>query len=119
MINIYSLRDMESAARNDIRLMWLTDEIQPSHQAISTFINQHLRKNIKEIFTEINKYIITEDKVDIDILYIDGTKIESKSNKYKFVWRGAIEKFEIKLHQKITKLMHALNETYKTNDFIF
>lgn len=50
MINIYSLRDMEKAAENDIRIMWLTDELKPSHQAISRFINEHLQVSIKDIF---------------------------------------------------------------------
>ena len=48
MINIYSLRDMEKAAENDIRIMWLTDELKPSYQAISRFINEHLQVSIKD-----------------------------------------------------------------------
>ncbi len=91
MINIYSLRGMESAARNDIRLMWLTDEIKPSRQAIGNFINNYLSKSIDDIFKEINNYIIKADNVNTDILYIDGTKIESKANKYTFVWRGSVD----------------------------
>ena len=75
MINIYSLRDMENAAQNDIRIMWLTDEISPSHTTIMNFINEHLSKNIKEIFYELNRYIIENDNVNTDNVYIDGTKI--------------------------------------------
>ncbi|RRD89892.1 IS1182 family transposase, partial [Clostridiales bacterium COT073_COT-073] len=30
-----------------------------------------------------------------------GTKIESVSNKYRFVWRGSVEKHQAKLHAKI------------------
>ncbi|CCV64379.1 Transposase, fragment [Alteracholeplasma palmae J233] len=36
MEKIQSLRAMEKAARNDIRIMWLTDELMPSHQTIKT-----------------------------------------------------------------------------------
>jgi len=64
IINIYSLKAMEEAARNDIRLMWLTDEIKPSHQAIGDFINNHLIKNINDIFKEINNYIIKEENIN-------------------------------------------------------
>ncbi len=119
MINIYSLRGMESAARNDIRLMWLTDEIKPSHQAIGNFINNHLSKSINDIFKEINNYIIKTDNVNTDILYIDGTKIESKANKYTFIWRGSVDKFEAKLHLKITKLMKNLNKEYNPYNISF
>ena len=37
MEKIQSLRAMEKAAKNDIRIMWLTDEMKPSHQAIKIF----------------------------------------------------------------------------------
>src|SRR5690625_7911937 len=106
---------MESAARNDIRIMWLTDELTPSHQTTRYFINNHLSVSIKDIFTEINKYIISEEKIDTDVVYVDGTKIESFSNKYKFVWRGSIEKYSINLHKKITKIIKNLNKDYKTS----
>ena len=59
MINIYSLRAMGSAAGNDIRSMWLTNEIKPSHQAIGDFINNHLSKNINEIFI----YVIIKSSI--------------------------------------------------------
>lgn len=119
MINVYSLRGMENAVRNDIRLMWLTDEIKPSHQAIGNFINNHLSKSIDDIFKEINNYIINTDNVNTEVLYIDGTKIESKANKYTFVWRGAVEKFEAKLHLKITKLIKSLNKEYNPYSISF
>src|SRR5690554_2389561 len=119
MINIYSLRDMEQAAKNDIRLMWLIDEIKPSHQAIGNFINNHLSKNIKEIFKELNEYIINVENVDQDVIFIDGTKIESKANKYTFVWRGSVEKFEAKLHLKISKLIKKLNKEYNPTNISF
>lgn len=119
MINIYSLRDMEKAAKNDIRIMWLTDEITPSHQAIGNFINKHLTTSLKDIFKELNDYIIKNDNVNTDIIYIDGTKIESAANKYTFVWRGAVEKFESKLHLKITKLIKKLNKEYNPSGISF
>lgn len=101
---------MEKAAQNDIRIMWLTDELKPSHQAISRFINEHLQVSIKDIFIHLNKYIIEREQIDINKVFIDGTKIESVANKYTFVWRGSIEKFELKLHLKVTKLIKQMNK---------
>ncbi|WP_026391958.1 transposase [Haploplasma modicum] len=99
--------------------MWLTDEISPSHQAIGNFINKHLTTSLKDIFKELNEYIIKNDNVNTDIIYIDGTKIESVANKYTFIWRGAVEKFESKLHLKITKLIEKLNKEYNPSGISF
>ena len=34
-------------------------------------------------------------------LFVDGTKIEANANKYSFVWKKSVTKYEIKLHAKI------------------
>ena len=43
--------------------------------------------------------------VSLDVEYIDGTKIESKANKYTFVWRKTVEKNRSKLLEKIKVLL--------------
>ena len=112
MENITSSRDMAKAAQHDIRLMWLTDELMPSHQAISEFMKHRLKDRIENIFYDLNRYIIDTEKIDTDKLYIDGTKIEANANKYTFIWKGSIEKFRDKLYRKMTKGIEELNEHY-------
>lgn len=119
MEKIQSLRQMEKAARNDIRIMWLTDELMPSHQTIKTFIDKYLATSIEAIFIELNKYLIKTENIDTSKLYIDGTKIESKANKYTFVWRGSVEKFQDKLNKKITKQLNDMNKRYQATDICF
>ncbi|MGI6771192.1 MAG: transposase [Acholeplasmataceae bacterium] len=119
MEKIQSLRAMEKAAKNDIRIMWLTDEMKPSHQAIKNFLDSYLVKNIEDIFYEITNFLITKEKIDTEKLYIDGTKIESMANKYTFVWRGSVEKFQIKLYKKISKYLESLNQRYELENIYF
>jgi transposase len=113
MENITSLRDMAKAAQHDIRIMWLTDELKPSHQTISEFMKYRLKDQIENIFYDLNQYIIDREKIDTEKLFIDGTKIEANANKYKFVWKGSIEKFLDKLYTKITKQIIKLNDHYE------
>ncbi|NLN50063.1 MAG: transposase [Acholeplasmataceae bacterium] len=119
MEKIQSLREMSKAARNDIRIMWLTDELKPSHQAINNFIHRHLKVNIEEIFYDLNKLLIEKENINTSRLYIDGTKIESNANKYTFVWRGSIEKFSEKLYKKITVLFEKMNMEYEYENIYF
>ena len=42
--------------------------------------------------------------------YIDGTKIESKANKYTFVWRKTVEKNRTRLLNKIRILLEQVDE---------
>jgi transposase len=119
MENITSLRDMAKAAQHDIRIMWLTDELMPSHQTISEFMKHRLRDQIENIFYDLNEYIINREKIDTSKLFIDGTKIEANANKYKFVWKGSIEKFRDKLYKKITKHIEKLNAHYTDMSIFF
>lgn len=119
MEKIQSLRDMAKAARNDIRIMWLTDELMPSHQTIKTFMDKYLVDGIDNIFYELTKYLIKKENIDTDKVFIDGTKIESAANKYSFTWRGSVTKFREKLYQKITKQINELNERYQETDIYF
>lgn len=119
MEKIQSLRDMAKASRNDIRIMWLTDELMPSHQTIKTFMDKYLVDGIDDIFYELTKYLIKKENIDTSKIFIDGTKIESVANKYSFRWRGSVEKFRDKLYKKITKLLTGLNVRYQETDVCF
>ena len=119
MEKIQSLRAMEKAAKNDIRIMWLTDELMPSHQTIKTFMDKYLVDGIDDIFYELTKYLIKKESIDTDKVFIDGTKIESAANKYTFTWRGSVTKFRDKLYKKITKQIKQLNERYQDGDVCF
>ena len=47
--------------------------------------------------------LIEEIQIDLSSIYIDGKKIEAYANRYSFVWRGSIEKWQEKLRIKIIK----------------
>ena len=81
MINVRSTRKIESLCRNDIRFMYLSDEITPSHMTICNFINDYLIDSIENISNDIVSYIIKKQNIDISTIFIDGTKIEAFPNK--------------------------------------
>ncbi|HBG41862.1 MAG TPA: IS5/IS1182 family transposase, partial [Porphyromonadaceae bacterium] len=43
--------------------------------------------------------------LSLESAYIDGTKIESRANRYTFVWRKSVEKHKAKLEEKIRKVL--------------
>lgn len=111
---IYSLRNIEHSCKTDIRFMFLTGNKNPSHQAFYRFINNYLISSIEDIFYDINKCLINLDSIDTDTLYIDGTKFEANANKYTFVWKKAVLKFQERLFVKISKLLTDINLEYTT-----
>ena len=90
--------------------MYLMDHETPSYRTFGYFINEVLSEKIEDIFADINARIFEEEHVDLQHLYIDGSKFEANANKYSWVWRNATEKSRYRLFDKITALFEEINE---------
>jgi len=119
MEKIHSLPNIAKAAQNDIRIMWLTDELKPSHLAIKRFMDVVLKDSIEDIFYDLMHHITIKDSVHTEILHIDGTKIEANANRYRFVWKKAILKNKAKLDIKIENTIRTLNDRYALEGISF
>ena len=107
-----SVREIEKLCKTDIRFMWLLqDETAPSHMTIDNFMNETLLGNIEDIFAEINGYIFSKEKVDLEHIYIDGTKIVANANKNSWVWKKSCIKNRNKTFERITLLLQEINES--------
>lgn len=107
-----STRKLERLCVNDIRFRWLlkNEDSFPSHMTICNFQNNYLKDNIENIFNEINQVIFQKDKVDLNHIYIDGTKMEANANKYTWVWKNACLTNRLRLYNKITTLLESIND---------
>jgi hypothetical protein len=81
--------------------MWLAGNNTPDFRTINNFRGKRLKDDIKDMFTGIVLLLAEAGYVSLDVQYIDGTKIESVSNRYTFVWRGSVEKNKAKLESRI------------------
>ena len=109
-IGYASLRELEKQCKINIRYMYLMDYERPSYHAFSNFINEEIEGSIEEIYKGVMDYIIREDNVDLQHLYIDGSKFEANANKYTWVWKKATEKSRYRLFEKISKELKEINE---------
>lgn len=104
-----SLRELEDNCKVNIRFMYLMDHQTPSYRTFGYFINEILQDKIENIFNDINHAIFNDEHVDLQHLYIDGSKFEANANKYTQVWKKAAEKFRYKLYEKITAEIEEIN----------
>ena len=109
MNNLYSCRKIETALRRDIHFIWLAGYEQPDFNTINRFRNR-VKEEINQVFTQLVLVLAENGFITLDVEYIDGTKIESKANKYTFVWRKSTEKNRAKLIDKIKVLLEQIDE---------
>ena len=109
MNNVYSCRKIERQVQRDIHYIWLAAQERPDFVTINRFRNR-VKKEINNIFTQVVLLLAERGFITLDVEYIDGTKMESKANKYTFVWRKTVEKNRAKLQEKIRVLLQQIDE---------
>lgn len=108
--NIYSCRKIENALNDRVSFMWLSGNQTPDHNTINRFRSSHLKDTIHEIFTQVVTMLVAMEYLSLESAYIDGTKIESRANRYTFVWRKSVEKNKARLEEKIRKVLELVEE---------
>lgn len=101
-----SLREIESSCRNDLRFLYVLNGETPSYSKVSRFIQDIITPNCEQIFACITTAIFERCQLNMNTVFLDGTKIQAKPNKYKFVWKPIT--FHIRLSEKVRSLLKQL-----------
>ncbi len=109
MNNVYSCRRIEELLKRDIHFIWLAGYSQPDFITINRFRNR-VKDEISGVFTQLVLLLAEKGFVSLDVEYVDGTKIESKANKYTFVWRKNVERNREKLKEQLAVLLAQVDE---------
>lgn len=110
--NVYSSRRIEDLLRRDIYFMWLAGMKRPDFRTINYYRGKRLKEGFDAVFTQVVKLLHEEGFVSLKVQYIDGTKIESVANKYTFVWRGSVEKYDARLKAKTEALLRQIEQSH-------
>ncbi|WP_240665072.1 MULTISPECIES: IS1182 family transposase [Flavobacterium] len=114
--NIYSCRKIAKALNENIHFMFISGNSTPGFRTINEFRGKILKDKIKVLFAEVVKILVDLGYISLDVQYIDGTKIEAKSNKYTFVWRGSVEKYKEKLEVKINTILSDIENSIQSEN---
>jgi len=111
--NIYSSRKIEKACKRDINFMWLlTGQKAPDHSTIARFRTGFLADACEDLFYQMVRSLAAMGELGIETVFIDGTKLEACANKYTFVWKKSVGKWEEKMFDKITQAVDFVNREY-------
>ena len=113
MNRLFSSRDIETACRRDINFMYLLEGAPaPDHATIARFVSLHLSRCSKELMARVSSVLYELGEISGKTVFIDGTKIESRANKYTFVWKKAVTKRQARLLEKIVSFLGECETLY-------
>ena len=81
------------------------------YSSINTFrSNPKTAELIKYAFIHFTYLLHDNGLLKDNALFIDGTKVEADANKYFFIWRKSVEKYEAGLNDNVKTLYEELVE---------
>jgi transposase len=116
MNNVYSCRKIARCLEENIHYMWLSGDQRPDFRTINNFRSCRLKEIVHKLFTQVVTILVEMGQISLQTVYIDGTKIESKSNRYTFVWRKTVEKNKSRLQQKIRCILEQIEEGIQSDN---
>lgn len=108
----YSSRTVENLCKRDIFLLKiLGDTKAPDHTTFERFVHTH-EKAIDDVFFQAIQRLESMGELGKDVVYQDGTKMESKAGRYSFVWKKTTTKNIDKLYEHIHGLILEANNSF-------
>ena len=114
MKGIRSVKEIVKACSRDICFMNICrNNPPPSVDTIYRFKNNRVTTQILDnLHYQFIEIVHKQGLVNLEKLFVDGTKIEANANRYTFVWRGSV-------NYHLSNLIDNINELYSEyNDFI-
>ena len=102
---VYTSRPLAKKLREDLCFMWLAGGQRPCFKTLSEFRGNRMQGMIEEIFKEVLRYLVEKDYIDLEDLYVDGSKWEANANKHKITWRKNTERYKLAVEERIVDLL--------------
>ena len=103
---VFSGRKIAQMNEESIPMKWLTRDEYVCYRSINGFrVHPETSVLIQKAFIYFTFLLNDHGLIKDDALYIDGTKVEADANRYSFVWRRAVDRYEAKLDENI-KIMY-------------
>jgi hypothetical protein len=113
MEGIRAPRQIQKRCERDINYIWLLDSAAaPEFNRFERFRRNHLGKCADTLLAQLVQKLAALDEIRFEHLFVDGTKIEANANKYSFVWKKSVTKYETRLLAKLERKIPQLCEQY-------
>ena len=118
MRGIRSVKQIVKECKRDICFMNICQNKAPLCDSIYRFKNNRITTEILDkLHYQFINLLKEKGLVELNKLFVDGTKIEANANRYTFVWRGSINYHLANLITNINQLYKQYNEFLTENEY--
>ena len=113
---IYTTRRIEKALKENINFMWISGMSTPDHGTIHNFRAKRMKEAVEDVFSSVVEVLIETGYVKAENLFVDGTKIEANANRYSYIWKKNVERYESMTKEKVKKLLAHIEQLQQEED---
>lgn len=113
---IYTSRPLSKALRSNLNFIWLSANQQPCFKTLSGFRSGKMSEFIDDVFKVLLETLVEEGYINIDDLYVDGSKWEANANQYKVVWKKNTLRHKENAIKRIEAFLEAVKELQRAED---
>ena len=113
MTKVCSSRMLAKAVRENVMFMWLAGNQKPDFRTLNDFRGKLLKGVMEEIFVTAVKMLAAKGYIKLENYFVDGTKIESASGRYTFVWKKSVENHDRKLDAKLRAYIQMAQQVWE------
>jgi transposase len=112
----FSSREIEKHLKQDVVYMWLSGMQRPDHNTVNRFRSVYLASVLDEVFFQLVWILKEKGYLNLNDLFVDGTKIEANAGRHTYVWRKNIERYKDTVQKKIALLLEEINQINAKED---
>ena len=116
---VYTSRPLAKKLREDLVFIWLAGGQRPCFKTLSDFRCCRMQDLIDTVFGTVLQYLVEQGYVDVEDLYVDGSKWEANANKHKVVWRKNTERYKENVLKRIASLLEECKALQRAEDAIY
>ena len=113
---IYTNRRIEKALKENIQFMWISGMSTPDFTTIHNFRSKRLKEAVDDVFGSVVEVLIRSGYVKAENLFVDGTKIEANANRYSYIWKKNVERYESVIKNKVKNLLSHIDKLQEEED---
>jgi transposase len=113
---VYTSRPLAKKLREDLVFMWLAGGHRPCFKTLSDFRSCRMQDLVDTVLSTVLLYLVEHDYINLDDLYVDGSKWEANANKHKVVWRKNTERYKTGVLNRIASLLEDLKALQQAED---
>lgn len=113
---VYTSRPLAKKLREDLVFIWLAGGQRPCFKTLSDFRSCRMQELIDTVLSTVLVYLVEQGYVDLEDLYVDGSKWAANANKYKIVWRKNTERYKEAVVKRVAQLLEEFKVLQEAED---